>query len=116
MFTSQKYAREARRLLAACRRVAVANSRADGLPRARSQPSIMRATFCGYSESLIPRGIIDSTGTFHPHRLFLNTILSFRSRDDDEIIGENLDSIVAIEKLVVCKSKQQFRTLSSTQE
>jgi hypothetical protein len=46
----------------------------------------------------------------------LNTILSFRSRDDDEIIGENLDSIVAIEKLVVCKSKQQFRTLSSTQE
>jgi len=46
----------------------------------------------------------------------LNTILSFRSRDDDEIIGENLDSIVAIGKLVVCKSKQPFRTLSSTQE
>ena len=96
--------------------MAVANSPADGPPYASSQPGIMRATFSGYSESLIPRGIIDSTGTFHPPRLFLNTILRFRGRDDDEMIGENLDSIVAIEKLVVCKSKQRFRTLSSTQE
>jgi len=37
-------------------------------------------------------------------------------KSDLPYLGPIVDSIVAIEKLVVCKSKQQFRTLSSVQE
>lgn len=55
-------------------------------------------------ESLMERGIIDSLGTFQLVD-FLEQTFKIRI-SDDEITGENFDSIVAIENLVSCKSRR----------
>ena len=58
----------------------------------------MRATFCGYSESLIPRGIIDSTGVLEVVA-FIEGAFGIQV-DDAEILPENLDTIGSIVRYV----------------
>lgn len=55
-------------------------------------------------ESLMERGIIDSLGTFQLVD-FLEQTFKIRI-SDDEITGENFDSIVAIDNLVSGKSRR----------